>query len=98
LSKYAIQAYHAFGSCFLSLKSEIRKANTEQNAVDEEEGERKQRKLKIEGKFLFSKPKMLSVIISPLLGSAMTCNAVLQTKSEHHKIDCSIDRQKEKTK
>ncbi len=30
---------------------------------------------------------MLSVIISPLLGSAMTCNAVLQTKSEHQEID-----------
>ncbi len=38
---------------------------------------------------------MLSVIISPLLGSAMTCNTVLQTKSEHHKIDArSTDRRK----
>lgn len=38
---------------------------------------------------------MLSVIISPLLGSAMTCNAVLQTKSEHQKIDArSTDRRK----
>ncbi len=38
---------------------------------------------------------MLSVIISPHLGSAMTRNAVLQTKSEHHKIDArSTDRRK----
>ncbi len=38
---------------------------------------------------------MLSVIISPLLGSAMTCKAVLQTKSEHHEIDArSTDRRK----
>jgi hypothetical protein len=38
---------------------------------------------------------MLSVIISPLLGNAMTCNAILKTKSEHHKIDArSTDRRK----